>query len=114
MIYIKKSGSEFYSGDGYSGWDYNTEDPDINFAVIRLNGRSPKTGYQVNADCKALYYILKGSGILYKKSNVQEIQFSQGDVIVIDKEECYAFEGNFEAAVSNTPAWTVEQHKYVN
>lgn len=114
MVYIKKSGTLEYSGDGYSGMDYNTEDQDINFVVIKLNGRIPKTGYQVNTNCKALYYILKGSGVLYNKKNVQEIKFSQGDVIVIDKEECYAFEGDFEAAVSNTPAWTIEQHKYVN
>lgn len=114
MIYIKKSGAECYSGDGYSGLDYKTEDQDINFAVIQLNGRSPNTGYQVNTACKALYYILKGSGILYNKRGTQEIKFSKGDIIVIDREECYAFEGDFEAAVSNTPAWTVEQHKYVN
>lgn len=52
MEFIKKEQSEFYSGDGYSGMDYPSKDKDINFAVIKINCRSPKTGYQVNTDCK--------------------------------------------------------------
>lgn len=114
MNYFKKSEAEFYSGDGYSGMDYPMSDTDINFAVIHINGRSPKTGYQVNTKCKELLYIIEGSGILYLKDNQQVQEFHQGDVIVLQKSECYAFEGNFEAAVPCTPAWTSEQHKYVD
>lgn len=114
MLYVSKKQAEAYSGDGYSGLDYPMTDPDINFAVIKINGRSPKTGFQVNTDCKEMLYILNGSGIMYLKSNSEEIHFEQGDVILLDKNECYAFDGNFEAAVPCTPAWTSEQHKYVD
>ncbi len=114
MKHIAKNKAEFYSGDGYSGMDYPMTDTDINFAVIHIESRSPKTGYQVNMECKELLYIINGEGVLYSKENNNEIKFVQGDVLVIEKGECYAFEGNFEAAVPCTPAWTSEQHKYVD
>lgn len=114
MELIKKESAEVYSGDGYSGLDYPSLDKDINVGVIQISGRSPKTGYQVNNECKELLYILSGSGILYLKESSQEVKFNQGDVIVIDKKEYYAFDGNFEAVCPCTPAWTSEQHKYID
>lgn len=114
MLFVKKSEAKFYSGDGYSGMDYPMSDVDINFAVIKINCRSPKIGYQVNTDCKELLYIINGNGTLYLKNSKDEVIFNQGDVILIDKNECYAFDGNFEAAVPCTPAWISEQHKYVD
>ncbi len=113
MEYIHKSMASFYAGDGYSGMDYPMQDKDINFAVIKISSRSPKTGYQMNTSCKELLYILNGSGTLYLKDK-EKTSFKEGDVILLDKKECYAFEGNFEAAVPCTPAWTSEQHQYVD
>ena len=113
MLYINEKNANFYSGDGYSGLDYPMTDPDINFAVIKINGRSPKTGYQVNTGCKELLYITNGSGTIYLKENTEKQSFKKGDVILLNKNECYAFEGDFEAAVPCTPAWTSEQHKYI-
>jgi len=114
MEFIKKEKAEFYSGDGYSGMDYPSIDKDINFAVIKINSRSPKKGFQVNTSCKELLYIISGNGNLYMKNSDKSIDFNQGDVILINKNECYAFDGSFEAAVPCTPAWTSEQHKYVD
>lgn len=114
MEFIKKESAEFYSGDGYSGLDYPSLDKDINVGVIKIFGRSPKTGYQVNENCKELLYILRGSGKLFLKENNRKVEFKQGDVIVIDKNEYYAFDGDFEAICPCTPAWTSEQHKYVD
>ncbi len=114
MLYVEKNKAYSYGGDGYSGMEYPMTDPDINLAVVKINSRCPKTGWQVNTDCKELLYILNGTGTIYLKENNKETKFSQGDVILIDKNEYYAFEGNFEAAVPCTPAWTSEQHKYVD
>lgn len=112
MVHIKREEANAYGGDGYSGMDYPMTDTDINFAVIKIMSRSPKTGYQVNEECKELLYITQGIGTLYCKEK-EAFTFKKGDVIVIDKGEYYAFEGDFEAAVPCTPAWTVEQHKYI-
>lgn len=114
MEYIKREEAKQYHGDGYSGMDYPSSDQDINFAVININSRSPKKGYQVNTACKELLYILNGKGTLYLKEEEKIVEFKQGDVIIINKNECYAFDGNFEAAVPCTPAWTSQQHKYVD
>lgn len=114
MKIIKKESAQNYSGDGYAGMDYKTTDKDINFAIIKINGRSPKTGYQLNEECKELLYIMKGNGILYLKEKQKEIEFNQKDVIIIDKKEAYAFDGDFEAAVPCTPAWEENQHKYID
>lgn len=114
MLHIKQNQAQSYHGDGYSGIDYPMTDPDINFAVIQIHSRSPKTGYQVNTACKELLYIMNGKGTLTLKEKGETISFEKGDVLFIDKGECYAFEGNFEAAVPCTPAWTSNQHKYVD
>lgn len=47
--------------------DYPMTDADINVAVIKINGRSPKVGYQTNTACKELLYIISGSGTLEVK-----------------------------------------------
>lgn len=70
MIYVSKEKAEFYSGDGYSGIDYPMTDADINVAVIKINGRSPKAGYQINTTCKELLYIMSGSGVLEAKDKI--------------------------------------------
>lgn len=114
MLYITKNEAQFYSGDGFSGMDYPLKDQDIDFAVIKVNGRSPKYGYQVNTGCKELLYIIEGYGLLSYKGNDEKIEFKQGDAIIIDKGELYAFDGDFQAGVSCTPAWNSEQHKYVD
>lgn len=114
MEIIKKEQAEFYSGNGYSGYDYISKDKDINFAVININTRSPETGYQVNTDCKELLYIISDNGILFMQGSEEEFSFKEGDVIVIEKNKCYAFDGNFVAGVACTPAWKSEQHQYVD
>lgn len=111
MELIKKENADFYQGDGYSGMDYPSRDKEINFAVIKISSRSPKSGFQLNTECKELLYILSGDGTIYTEDGV-ESRFYKGDVIVIEKNESYAFDGKFEAAVSCTPAWTSAQHKY--
>lgn len=114
MVYINKLESEEYTGDGFSGIDYKKCDEEIDFAIIKVNGKSPKSGYQVNTECKELLYIIEGSGTLFMKDMVSEIKFSKGDVIIINRGELYSFDGNFEASVSCTPAWKEEQHQYIN
>lgn len=113
MELIKQSSAEFYQGDGYAGMDYPSSDQDINFAMIKISGRSPKTGFQLNESCKELLYIVSGEGTISWGETVEVTEFQKGDVIVIAQGEKYAFDGTFEVAVSCTPAWTSAQHKYI-
>lgn len=113
MKCIKSEEAEFYEGEGFSGLDYPMSDKDINFAVIKIDGQSPINGYQVNEKCKELLYIIEGKGLLEIK-NGEEKEFKKGDLLIIEQGERYRFSGTFEAAVPCTPAWTEEQHKYVD
>lgn len=114
MIYVGKEKAEFFGDDDKSGFQYPIFDKDLDLSVIKINGRSPKVGYQTNTACKELLYIMSGSGTLEVKGKEEIIEFKKSDVILLDKNECYAFEGKFEALVPCTPAWTSEQHKYVD
>lgn len=42
MYCIKRSEAQEYSGDGYSGIDYPSNDNEINFAVIKIEKRNKK------------------------------------------------------------------------
>jgi len=112
MEQIKREQALNYNCNGYSSLDYPSKDNDINSAIIKIEKRSPEIGYQANTAWKELLYILNGQGDLFLK-NKEPIKFHEKDVLVIDQNECYAFDGNFEAAVSCIPAWDCNQQKYI-
>ncbi len=85
------------------------KDKDIDFCINTINGRYPEETYCTNLKCKELCYILEGFGTLHKKD--EQISFSQGDVILIEKEEIYYWEGQCKIAMICTPAWYKEQCK---
>lgn len=94
--------------------EYSVElnDKDIDFAINTINGRYPETGYCSNTKCKELAYILEGSGFLNKKD--EYLEFNQGDLLLIDKEEVYYWEGNCKIIMICTPAWYKEQCKLIS
>lgn len=70
-----------------------------------------RSGYCINEECKELIYCLEGSGTLNKKDKI--IEFSRGDVILIDKGEMYYWDAECTICMSCTPAWYEEQHKII-
>ena len=76
-----------------------------------LSGRFPDEGYCVNEECKELIYVIEGNGTLNKKD--EKIEFSKGDIVLIDKGELYYWDAHCTIAMPCTPAWYPEQHKYV-
>ena len=88
------------------------KDADIDCAVNIITGRYPETGYAVNEKVKELVYVLEGTGTLNKKD--ESISFNQGDVLLIDKEEVYFWDGNCKIIMVCTPAWYKEQCKLLD
>ena len=84
-------------------------DKDVDFCINTISGRYPEKGYCTNEKCKEICYVLEGNGTINKKE--EKIQFNQGDVILIDKEEVYYWDGNCEIIMICTPAWYKEQCK---
>lgn len=87
-------------------------DKDIDFCINTINGRYPKKGYCTNEKCKEICYILDGKGTLNKKD--ESINYEQGDVILIEKEEIYYWNGNCKIIMICTPAWYKEQCKLLD
>lgn len=113
MEFINKNQArELKHSDICSAYEYSMEDKDIDGALIELNGRYPEEGRTVNLKCKMLVYIIEGSGNITVEG--KEIELSNGDLILIEPEEKYFWEGDLKLFISSTPAWYPEQNKKVN
>lgn len=110
-IVRKNQTKEFKNSNQCTAIEYPLGDKDINGCVIKLNGRYPDKGCVVNTACKELAFITKGSGKLVVEE--QTTSFSGGDLILIDKNEKYHWQGNCEMFVPCVPAWYPGQHKAV-
>ncbi len=78
------------------------QDKDVDFCINTIQGRYPKQGYCTNLKCKEICYILEGTGTIHKKN--ETIEFFKGDVILIDKEEIYFWEGDCQIIMICNPA----------
>lgn len=101
------------NSDKCSTLEYSFGDKDIDLGVAVITGRYPDKGYCVNLECKELVYVLEGSGTLYFAD--KEIEFNEGDSILIDKNEKYYWDATYaKVSMACTPAWFKEQHKEVD
>jgi mannose-6-phosphate isomerase-like protein (cupin superfamily) len=112
MKYVSKNQVVAYkNSDACTAYEYPFEDKDINGAVIVLSGRYPDAGRVVNNVCKELVYIIQGSGRVVVESGERPLH--TGDMLLIQPDEKYYFEGELEMLMPCTPAWYPEQHKEV-
>lgn len=112
MKIVKKSQAEvFKAGDECTVFEYPMEYKDINGAVAKINGRYPSKGITVNEISRELGYVINGQGKITIDN--KEIQLNKGDLICIDPGEKFYWEGNMELFIPCTPAWTPEQHKFI-
>ena len=113
MKLVKLNQAEkFNNSDKCEVLEYNLNDKDINFAIGKITGRYPDTGYCINEECKELIYVLDGYGTLYKKDG-EKVEFNKGDLILIEKGEAYYWDAHCEVIMPCTPAWYPEQHKLI-
>ena len=107
----KNQTKKFKNSDVCIATEYQMNDKDINGAVIEIKGRYPENGRVTNEKCKELAYIIKGNGKIVV--NGKEIKFKEEDLILLEPNEKYYWEGNMKMFVSCSPAWYLEQHKEV-
>jgi len=112
MKIIHKNQTEIHkNSDDCTVIEYPSDDKGINGAVVELNGRYPDKGRVVNSKCKEMVYIIKGKGSVMIED--QKIELKEKDLISIEPEEKYYWEGNFVMFLSCMPAWYPEQYKEV-
>ena len=110
MIYKKFKDTELFEGPTNKTYEYNIEDKDINYCIVNINGRFPsKYKWAINRRCKEMAHVLRGSGILVVEN--KEYHLEQDDVVLIDVNEKYYWEGIFRLGIPCSPAWYPEQHE---
>ena len=75
----------------------------IDLCINTITGRYPEKGYCTNKVCQEICYILEGKGSINKKDEV--IDFKAGDVIFVDKNDIYFWNGECKIIMVCTPAW---------
>lgn len=110
MIVIKKKESNILipSQSTTTISEYLMEEQAISGAVAEINGRYPEKGFAVNEICQELVYILSGNGTIITTS--RKTSFTAGDVIFIDKNESFAWQGTFSMFMVTTPKFYPKQH----
>ena len=109
MIYKSFKDTELFEGPTNKTYEYNIEDKDINYCIVDIDGRFPKEKWAINHKCKEMAHVLSGSGILVVEG--KEYQLKQDDVVLIDINEKYYWEGKMRLGLPCTPAWYLEQHE---
>ena len=112
MIYKSFEEVEMFEGVTNKTYEYNIEDKDINYCVVDIDGRFPKEKWAVNHKCKEMAHILSGSGVLVVGN--KEYQLKKNDVVLVNMNEKYYWQGKMRLGVSCTPAWYPEQHEVVD
>ena len=113
MKIIKSNdGIEGTNSDKCKTIEYSFDDKDIDLGVAVITGRYPENGFCVNTISKMLIQVLEGSGKLYFEN--KNIEFSNGDAILIDNNERYYWEAEYcKVSMICTPAWTKDQYKII-
>jgi mannose-6-phosphate isomerase-like protein (cupin superfamily) len=104
---IKKQNSE-----NCIAYEYEYPDLDSSIAVAEVNGRYPESGKSVNLECKQVYYVISGSGIIFSEKG--EFEIKEGDLYFFEKKESYYVDGkNLKVCIMNSPKWMIEQYKSI-
>lgn len=111
-IIHKKEAKLFKNSDVCDVFEYGLACSDMGGAVVEVRGRYPDSGRVVNTACKEMAYILEGRGIISIKD--VETVFATGDVVLIEAEEKYFWDGEFSAFLFFVPAWSPGQFKIVD
>lgn len=104
----KDSAQRHNNSDRCTAIEYPMGDKDINGAVIELGGRYPDKGRVTNLKCKELVYVISGAGKVVIEGN--EVLLNKGDLVLIEPEEKYFFDGKMTFFAPCTPSWYPEQH----
>lgn len=107
----KTETKEIIVGNTMITFEYPIMDNTLHGAVVVFKGRYPEKGRVVNEKCYEIGYVIKGSGKLVIEGN--EIEFSEGDQLLIKPGQRYYWDANATMFMPCTPAWFPEQHKEV-
>ena len=106
MKIVKKEEADILKNSDTSSlleYSIKLNEKNIDLCINTISGRYPEKGYCTNKVCQEICYILEGKGSINKKDEV--IDFKAGDVIFIDKNDIYFWNGECKMIAVCTPAW---------
>lgn len=92
--------------------EFPCEDAELNFALIKVLARYPERGLAINRISKELAYVQEGSGKVVV--NNIEHNLKTGDLVLIEPNETFYWDGEMTLHISCTPVFTPEQHVYID
>jgi mannose-6-phosphate isomerase-like protein (cupin superfamily) len=78
--------------------EYAHQDPEVDIVIGDTHGRNPEKGYLKNLRSKEVIYVLEGNGTLHLED--KDIALAQGDAIILERNEKFAFTGTNLKVVS--------------
>jgi len=110
-IIRKNQTKKFKNSDTCIATEYPIDEVAINVACVEVLGRYPEKGRAMNEKCKEMVYVEEGNGKVVVEE--KEIILDKNDLILIEPNERYYWEGNFKLIISCAPAWNPKQYKVV-
>ena len=106
-----KEASSFENSPQCRGKLYEIDDAELDLALIDINGRYPDAGEVVNTRCKELAYVKSGTGVVV--INGQTFTLQKDDVVFIEPNEQYYWQGTLTVIITYRPRFDPAQHKLV-
>lgn len=89
-------------------WEFVMKEKAISGAIAEIKVRYPENGITVNKVSKELAFVVAGHGHIVTPSQKSPVHI--GDLIFLDKEESFAWEGNLTIFMATTPKFDSRQH----
>lgn len=83
----------------------------MNFAIAHIHGRYPEVKQAFNRISKEIVYIQAGQGHITINGHTHTLE--AGDMVLIEPNELFFWEGDMTLFITCQPAWTKEQHAYI-
>lgn len=93
-------------------FEYDTEDLQLGGSIAEVNGRYPEKGFAKNTVSKELAYVIEGEGKIITPTETRSIKV--GDVIFLDTNELFAWEGKLKLFMVTSPTFDPNQHKVID
>ncbi len=80
-------------------------------AIAKISGRYPETGFALNRESDMVIRVSLGIGIIATRESSEQVE--AGDVLFIDRQTPYFYEGDFEVLMVSSPPWSPDQYEYI-
>ena len=108
---VKKSEVTPVNEDNSQFYEYDFSNRTISVGVSEINGRYPKSGFEVDEEIEAYWYVASGAGTIWICGSEHLVE--EGDMIAVPKGEKYWVNGDhLRLVVCGTPVWNESQHKH--